>query len=329
MVPLMELHGANMTGNQHNSDKPRVDAQRWHTMSVAETLADLQTTIHGLTATEAEERRNNFGPNLIPTSGGPGVTRLILRQFQNPLIYVLLVAGVVAVAVREVIDAAFIFGVLGINAAVGAFQEWQAEHGARALQAAVRVKATVRRGDALEELDAVDLVPGDVVLLESGNAIPADLRLLSRIELKVDESILTGESEPVSKDHEALLPRITPIGDRINMLHAGSSVTSGRASAVVASTGIHTQLGQIARSLSTKPAEPPLITRMRKFTTRLALYLTLLIVVLGAAQFARGSDIGQVFLLAVALAVSAIPEGLPVGVTSHCQSLDGGWLAGT
>ena len=314
-VPPMELHGANMTGNRHNSDKPRADAQRWHTMSVAETLANLQTTSQGLTAVEAEERRNNFGPNLIPTSGGPGVARLILRQFQNPLIYVLLVAGVVAVALREVVDAAFIFGVLGINAAVGAFQEWQAENGARALQAAVRVRTTVRRGGSLEELDAADLVPGDVVLLESGNAVPADLRLLTQIELRVDESILTGESEPVNKDPEAILPVVTPVGDRSNMLHAGSSVSSGRATTVVASTGTHTQLGQIARSLSTKPAEPPLITRMRTFTTRLTLFLTLLIVVLGTAQFARGSDIGQVFLLAVALAVSAIPEGLPVGVT--------------
>ena len=312
----MWLHGAEMTSNTHNFDESlHVDGQRWHTLSVAATLAELKALEQGLTATEAEERRKRFGLNIIPTAGGPGVARLILRQFQNPLIYVLLVAGVVALAVREVIDAAFIFGVLCLNAAVGAFQEWQAETGARALQAAVRVKATVRRGGVLEEVDASELVPGDVVLLESGDAIPADLRLISDIELQVDESILTGESEPVSKVPEAVLPANTPVGDRSNMLHAGSSIFSGRASAVVASTATHTQLGQIARSLSAKPTEPPLITRMRKFTARLTVFLILLILVLGTAQFVRVTEIGEVFLLTVALAVAAIPEGLPVGVT--------------
>jgi Ca2+-transporting ATPase len=304
-----------MTSNPQQYGQPGVDEKPWHTLSVNETLTKLATTPRGLTAAEADERRARYGPNSIPVRRGPGIFKLILRQFQNPLIYVLLIAGAVSIAVNEVIDAAFIFGVLSLNAAVGAFQEWQAETGARALQAAAKVRATVRRGGVLEELDAAELVPGDVVLLESGNATPADLHLISCIELQVDESILTGESEPVRKNPDAVLPGITPVGDRSNMLHAGSSVFSGRASAVVASTGAHTQLGRIAKSLSTQSAQPPLIARMKKFTTRLALYLTLLIFVLGAAQFARGSEVGEVFLLAVALAVSAIPEGLPVGVT--------------
>lgn len=287
----------------------------WHTLGVEQSLDRLETTAQGLTTEEAAVRRERFGRNVIPDRKGPGVISLIVRQFRNPLIYVLIVAGAFSLAVGENVDAGFIFGVLIINAAVGAFQEWQAEHGARALQAAVKVRATVRRGSLLEEVDAAELVPGDVVLLESGGAVPADLRIISEIEARVDESVLTGESEPVSKDPAQLTDDNAPVGDRFNMLYAGTSVVNGRITAVVAETGLSTQLGQIARSLSEASALPPLVARMRSFTTRLALFMVVFIVALGAAELIRGTDTGDVVLLAIALAVSAIPEGLPVGVT--------------
>lgn len=287
----------------------------WHTLSVDDALVRLDTDAQGLSATEAAVRRERFGRNVFPVRKGPGITSLIIRQFRNPLIYVLLVAGGFSLAVGENIDAAFIFGVLIINAAVGAFQEWQAEHGAKALQAAVKVRATVRRGAILEEIEAAELVPGDVVLLESGGAVPADLRIISEIEARVDESVLTGESEPVSKDPAKIDDPGASLGDRFNMLYAGTSIINGRITAAVAETGLSTQLGKIARSLSDKSAPPPLVARMQSFTTRLALFMVIFIVALGAAELIRGTDTSDVLLLAIALAVSAIPEGLPVGVT--------------
>ncbi len=290
-------------------------AADWHTLGVDSALDLLETTTQGLDAGEAAVRREQFGRNVIPVRSGPGVISLVVRQFRNPLIYVLLIAGAFALIFGENVDAAFIFGVLIINAAVGAFQEWQAEHGARALQAAVKVQATVRRGSVLEEVDASELVPGDVVLMESGGAVPADLRIISEIEARVDESVLTGESEPVRKDPAELDDADAPVGDRFNMLYAGTSLVNGRVTAVVAETGQRTQLGRIARSLGERSAPPPLVARMRSFTTRLALYMVIFIALLGAAELIRGTDTGDVFLLAIALAVSAIPEGLPVGVT--------------
>lgn len=287
----------------------------WHTLNADEALTRLETDAQGLTTDQAAIRREHFGRNVIPVRKGPGVISLVVRQFRNPLIYVLLVAGAVSVAFGENVDAAFIFGVLIINAAVGAFQEWQAEHGAQALQAAVKVRATVRRGAVLEEVDAAELVPGDVVLLESGGAVPADLRILTEIEARIDESVLTGESEPVLKDPASIEDANASLGDRFNMLYAGTSVVNGRISAVVTETGLSTQLGRIAHSLSGKSAPAPLVVRMKSFTTRLALFMVFFIVALGAAELIRGTDTGDVVLLAIALAVSAIPEGLPVGVT--------------
>jgi magnesium-transporting ATPase (P-type) len=288
---------------------------RWHTLSAEEALNALRARPQGLSADEAAERQRTFGKNEVPLKGGPGLLTVIVRQFRSPLIYVLLIAGVVSVAIGEGLDAAFIFGVLALNAAVGAFQEWQAETGAQALRQAVKVKATVRRGNALEQVDAEELVPGDIVTLESGNAIPADARALSVVEATADESVLTGESAPVRKSMAALTDRDAPVGDRVNMLYAGASLVSGRVTAAVCATGADTQLGGIAKSLSGESAEPPLVQRMKRFTSMITIVLLAVIIALGAAEIARGTDAGEVFILAVALAVAAIPEGLPVGVT--------------
>ena len=301
------------------SDAPITPADlariRWHTLSSDDALAALDSQRQGLSSDEVAERQRRFGRNVIPLKRGPGILAVIIRQFRNPLIYVLLIAGVVSLAIGETLDAAFIFGVLALNAAVGAFQEWQAETGAQALQEVVKVRATVRRGTELEEVDEEELVPGDIIALESGASVPADARTLSVIEASVDESILTGESVPVRKGTAAIDDIDATVGDRLNMLHAGTSLVSGRVTAVVCATGETTQIGAIASSLSEASAEPPLVVRLKRFTTMLTVVLLALILALGAAELARGSDAGEVFILAVALAVAAIPEGLPVGVT--------------
>ncbi len=304
-----------MHSSDRDSPTSTSTAVPWHALERDEVLQRLETSEQGLSAGEAASRRARFGPNVLPDRRGPGIFSLIVRQFRNPLIYVLLLAGGVSLVLGESVDAAFIFGVLIVNAAVGAFQEWQAEHGASALQSAVKMRATVRRGATLEEVDASELVPGDVVQLESGGAVPADLRIISEIEVRVDESVLTGESVPVAKDVARIDDESAPTGDRLNMLYAGTSIVNGRATGVVAETGQATQLGQIARSLGEPSALPPLVARMRSFTARLALFMLIFIAAVGGAELLRGTGFGDVVLLAIALAVSAIPEGLPVGVT--------------
>lgn len=279
-------------------------------------LAALGSNPRGLTRAEASARLGQFGRNALPRAKPPGVSAVFLRQFLSPLIYILLFAVAISLFLGDWSDAGFIAAVLLINAVIGTAQEYSAERSAEALRALVVSKARVTREGEDFEVDAEELVPGDVVLLESGMKVPADLRLLSSAALEMDESLLTGESLPVAKDPERVLDAYATVGDRVNMAFAGTLVTRGRASGVVASTGARTQLGRIATSVTAAvSAKPPLLVRMDRFTKRIALVIGIAVVFLGAASLARGSAASDVFFMAVALAVSAIPEGLPVALT--------------
>ena len=269
----------------------------------------------GLDAKTVKERRSAYGPNELPRAEHASLPRVFLRQFADPLIYVLLVAGIVSVAIGNVADAAFILAVLLLNAGLGTWQEYNAEHTAAALEEAMTVRATVLRDGAIREVDATELVPGDVVELASGAAVPADLRLLSAEELRADESLLTGESVPVGKDPGAELDDDVPTAEQATLAFAGTNVVSGRGRGVVVRTGAGTEIGAIARSLGQEGGAPPLVVRMRRFTRQIALAIVAVVLVLGAAQFLRGVPPVELFFLAVALAVSAIPAGLPVAIT--------------
>lgn len=287
-----------------------------HTLSVERTLVILQTTPLGLSSAEASDRLARFGRNELPHAKPPGVLVVFLRQFLNPLVYILLVAAAVSAALRDFTDAGFILAVLLINAAIGCVQEYNAEKSAEALRALSGSTAYVRRDGVEHELDGSALVPGDVVLLEAGSKIPADVRLISDGAIEVDESLLTGESLPVTKTSGAVLSSDAALGDRVNMAFAATLVTRGRAQGVVVDTGLATQIGRIASSLkSADIAKPPLLVRMERFTRRIALGVGVAVVALGGVSVIRGSSVGSVFMLAVALAVSAIPEGLPVALT--------------
>lgn len=291
-------------------DKP------WHALDPDSVLAALGCGREGLSASEVAARRRRCGPNELPRPAGPNPVLIFLGQFKSPLIYLLLAAATASVLIGEARDAVFIAAVLLINALVGTSQEWQAARGAAALDSLVRQQAVVRRDGRKQSVDSTELVPGDVVDLESGARVPADLRLLTSHDLRVDESLLTGESLPAEKQAGAELALATPLGDRATLLHAGTIVLSGRAEGVVVRTGMHTEIGRIAGALAAAPeSPPPLILRLARFTRWLGLVIMAAIAVLAAVDLAQGHSLAEVFFVAVALAVSAIPEGLPVAIS--------------
>ena len=289
----------------------------WHALHLPDVLAALNSIDGGLTEDEAASRINEYGPNRLPEKPPTAPWEFVLRQFGSPLIYILGVAAVVSVFIGDVKDAGFILAVLIINAAIGSYQEWKAERSSDALKKLLIIQAAVSRGNDVRDLSAEDLVPGDVVWLESGNRVPADLRLLSAHGLEIDESLLTGESLPSTKDPAAIGAGNDPVGDRLCMAFAGSTVTLGRAKGIVVATGIATHVGQIALDVvASDGGKPPLIGRMERFTKAIAV-VTLVLAVLtgGLGVLLGGLPPAEMFLFAVALAVSVIPEGLPVAMT--------------
>ncbi|PZV96453.1 cation-transporting ATPase F [Micromonospora phaseoli] len=285
-------------------------------MSAHEVVLLLETDPQrGLSSTEANRRLERYGRNVLPAAGGGGVLRRILRQFHNPLIYVLIAASVVTVFLGEYVDSAVIFAVVLINAAIGYVQESRAEAALDSLRSMVRTEARVVRDGELRSISSDELVPGDLVRLEAGDKVPVDLRLVRLAELRIDESALTGESVPVDK-LEAELPVGTPVADRRNMVWSGTLVAAGSGTGIAVATGAETELGQIHRLVG---AAEVLATPLTRKLARFSKVLTVIILVLAAVTFAvgllRGQDAVETFTATVALAVGAIPEGLPAAVT--------------
>ena len=289
-------------------------APTWHVLSGQAALHRLDSRPEGLAEAEVAARLDAVGRNVLPEPAVASRAAVFLRQFKSPLIYLLLAASVVSLALRAWDDALFIFAVLLLDAGIGAVLEWRAETGAAALKKVLNPRATVLRGGARRTIDAAELAPGDVILLESGGAVPADLRLLSVHDLRVDESLLTGESVLVEKT-EAALDEATPLADRRNMAFAGSMVLAGRGTGVVCATGPRTQLGAIARSLGGDQTPPPLLLRMQALSRRIAVATVAVVILLAIGQHLRGAPPAEIFGMTIALAVAAIPEGPPGAIT--------------
>lgn len=287
----------------------------FHSLPAQAVLQRLQATPAGLSQAEAAARLARHGPNHLPEAEGKTLPGVVLHQFQSPFIYLLLAAAGVSLLLRHFADAGFIGIVLLLNAAIGTWQEWRAETRARALKSLVRGQVPVWRDGALHLIDTALLVPGDIVALESGLKVPADLRLLHGEGLEVDESLLTGESLAVQKDADAAIAADAALGDRRTALYAGSLVRSGRGIAAVAATGRHTEVGRLAQAMHAAAVAPPLLRRMEVFTRQIAIVALMLIGLIAGLEALRGAGLADIFLLAVALAVSAIPEGLPVAMT--------------
>ena len=291
-------------------------ATSWHVGTIAEILEKTESGGGGLTADQAAERLRRYGPNAIPRARKRSAVKRFLTQFHNILIYVLIVAGFMTLLLRHWIDAGVIFGVIIINAVIGFIQEGRAEQALEAVHRLLSLRATVLRDGIKLTVPAEDTVPGDVIFVQSGDRIAADARLLHVKDLQVNESLLTGESQPVEKDL-APVTAAAAIADRRNMIYSGTFVTTGQASAVVVATGVDTELGRISAMLTrVAPLTTPLLRQLNRFGRR----LTAAIILLAAFVFTYGALLRdyshtELFLAAVALAVAAIPEGLPAIIT--------------
>ncbi|MDS1272324.1 HAD-IC family P-type ATPase [Lipingzhangella sp. LS1_29] len=298
------------------STEASISGTAHHGLTVREVVERLDgDSHHGLTDHQAAERLTRVGPNTLPVSTGAGLVLRILRQFHHPLIYVLLAAGTVTTALGEYIDSGVIIAVILVNAIVGLIQEAKAEAALEGLRSMVLTRATVIRDGRTQVVPSAELVPGDLVLVEAGDKIPADVRLMRPVDLRVNESALTGESLAVAK-HEEVLPGALTVADRRNMAYSGTLVTAGGAAGIVVATGAQTELGEIHRLVRTADA---LATPLTRKLARFSRILTVAILGLAAVTFAigllRAQDAVQTFTAAIALAVGAIPEGLPAVVT--------------
>ncbi|MDJ0910314.1 MAG: HAD-IC family P-type ATPase [Woeseiaceae bacterium] len=296
---------------------PEITGPGWFTADLPTVLDALGSTHAGLTDEEAAVRLATYGPNELPRQRPPSLLEIMLRQFKSPLIYLLCIAAAVSLAIGEVKDAAFIVGVLLINAIIGTVQEARAERASQALQQLLRIRTAVRRSQRVLDIDAERVVPGDIVYLESGNRVPADIRLIASHGLEIDESLLTGESLPVRKDPDWTGEPGTPLADRLNMLHAGAIVVRGRCHGVVFATGGQSAIGRLAVDvMGAGGGRPPLVERMEIFTRRIALAVLVAALVIAVMGVVLGRySVTEMFMFGVALAVSAIPEGLPVALT--------------
>lgn len=298
-----------------NGNQTEVDERSWHDAPVDDVFRRLATGPDGLAADEVPRRLERYGPNQIEAEKPKGALEILLHQFKSPLIYILLVAGVATIVIEEYIDTGVIAAVLVLNATVGFIQERKADRSVHALMQLAAPKSVVVRDGRRSEVDSTELVPGDIVLLESGTRVPADLRIASATALRVDESLLTGESTPVTKQTEPVYGEALS-SERASMAHMGSVVASGRGRGVVVETGLSTELGKISEQISgEEETQSPLTLRMNRFANIIAVVVALSALATFLLGLAIGEPPSEMFLTAVALAVAIVPEGLPVALT--------------
>jgi len=270
----------------------------------------------GLSSEEAGKRLSRYGPNAFEEKKPKTKLQMFLSQLRDPMIYILFGAVIISVFLKEISDAAIILAVILLNAVIGMVQESKAEKSLEALKKLSSPTAMVRRDGCPMEIPASELVVGDIVLLEAGRIIPADLRLISTINMKVEESALTGESVPVQKDAAFLAEGEITLGDRLNMAYLSTSVAYGRGEGVVVKTGMETEIGKIAKMISESVEEmTPLQKRLGDLGKMLGIIAVVLCVALFGVALLQGRDIIEMLLTAISLAVAAIPEGLPAVVT--------------
>lgn len=289
----------------------------WHTLTGAQVLRHLSVDPEaGLEEGSVSTRRDRFGPNELLERGLKSPWRILLEQFTDAMVIVLIVAALISILVTEPRDAIVIGTIVILNAILGFVQEYRAERAMAALKRMAAPRVKVRRRGELQQIEASEIVPGDIILLEAGDAIPADARLVEVANLMVQEASLTGESVPVSKHINALENESIPVADRDNMLFMGTAVTYGRGTAVVVETGMRTELGRIADLIQSVESEAtPLQRRMAQLGKILALAALAIVAVVFALGVLRGEELAEMFFTGVALAVAAVPEGLPAVVT--------------
>ena len=285
--------------------------------TVAQTEQELHThAAEGLSAEEARARLEKNGPNALVEKKGKTRLQMFLAQLNEPMIYILFAAAAISLLLKEVSDAIIVLVVVLLNAIVGMVQEGKAQQALEALKKLSSPTAMVKRDGKVFEIPAAQLVAGDVVVLEAGRQIPADLRLSTTVNMKIDESALTGESVPVEKDAEAQLEGDSPLGDRVNMAYMTTSVTYGRGEGIVCSTGMDTEIVKIAQMINEAEDETtPLQKRLADLGKLLGVVAIALCVALFAIALIQGRNVVEMLITAISLAVAAVPEGLPAVVT--------------
>ena len=288
---------------------------RWHAHTAEYALNHVGSTKGGLTSKEANERLKRHGENVLPQKKPKHIILMFLEELLNPIILILLVAMAFSFVVGEVLDAFVILAIVMLDALLGSIQAKRAERIASSLSGMIKVKSKVLRDGEKVQVDAKKLVIGDIVFLESGDKISADMRIISCSNFTVDEALLTGESINAVKQTETVGATV-PLGDRTNMVFSGSSVITGRAMCVVVETGINTEIGSIATNLNTVEDEKsPLTIRINKFSKQISVAIVAIAVVIFVIMLIQQNPLKDIFLCVIALAVSAMPEGLPLAVT--------------
>ena len=287
----------------------------WYHASLPEAFNSLGSNEEGLTNEAAEKKLQANGKNELVEGSRRSIAAMLLSQFADVMIIILLIAAVISGFIGDLTDTIVILVIVLLNAVIGFVQEYRAEKAMQALKSMAVTQAKVLRNKQITDMPAPLLVTGDIVLLEAGNAVPADLRIIESVNLKVDESALTGESFAVDKIHDVIEEDKLPLGDQKNMAFKGTHVTYGRGKGLVVATGMQTQLGHIASLLQQKEGLTPLQVRMASFGKKLSIMVLLLCVLFFVAGWLRGEDIVKMILTSISLAVAAIPEALPAVIT--------------
>ena len=283
--------------------------------NVDEVIESLDSNIKGLSKEEAVSRLEKNGKNVLPTKERDSILKIFIGELTSPIEIVLLITVIISFLIGETIDALVILFIILVDVIMGTYQENKALKSAEALTKLLKTKARVLRDGIEMEIDSEELVVGDIILVESGTKITSDARIIESSNLQVDESALTGESLAEAKSNEVLIGEI-PLGDRKNMLFAGTNVMTGRAKAIVVATSINMEIGRIASTVAeTKEEKSPLTIRMEKFTKQISMIILIIALISGILLYIKGYEINAIFLSVVALAVSAMPEGLSLALT--------------
>ena len=279
-----------------------------------ELLKKYRTSLNGLSKKEVKNRLEKYGLNELPKEKEKSVLKIFLSALNDPIIYVLIIASILSFVVGEVTDALVIMFIIVVDASLSTVQEYRAAKNSEALKDLIKFKAKVIRENKQVEIDSANVVPGDIIVVESGTKLSADARIIKSNNLTVDESILTGESIAVVKTHH--IEKESEEEIKANTLYAGTSVITGRAIAVVVGTGLHTEVGKIAEKVtSTEESKPPLVVRMEKFSKQITVIILIIGLIIAFILYQKGTNLFDIFTCVVALSISAMPEGLPLALT--------------
>ncbi len=287
----------------------------WYHLNIQEISDKLVSGEKGLSTTEAKHRLHKVGPNELQEAKKKSIPVMLLAQFKDLMILILLAAAIISGIIGDVTDTIVILVIVILNAVIGFFQEYRAEKAMQALKQMAVVQANAIRDGNTVTLPATELVPGDIILLEAGSAVPADIRIIESNNLKIEEAALTGESHAIDKITDTLEEDDLPIGDQTNLAFKGTFVANGRGKGIVFATGMKTELGRIAKMLQESETLTPLQQRMATFSKKLSLLVLILCVVFFIAGWLRGEDTVKMVLTSISLAVAAIPEALPAVIT--------------